>query len=312
MLEDKLIKKNLETSKTIAMVGVSSIKKEISTNIKRRPSTIVMKYMQEFGYRVIPVNPFSAGEKIHGETIVAKLEDIKIPVDIVDVFRPSKEAPIIAEEAIKIGTKVFWLQYGIQSDEAKKIVDDVYHELFGRFADPNGLQYWGSMIEVGKMTEDDLREAILDSEEYAFNSTLLVVDTVSVQNGVPIVLSWATYNSGFMSPFLVESNSRFGDGQIAERGEDTFNTLVSGYHIYRDNQALERIDDLNEICTEDGFCVYEDHLVEDGNSYFYQITPITSLGEVAQGCLDYRQVCFGIYEGTQHYPGFTGYAETEP
>jgi len=123
MLEDKLIKKNLETSKTIAMVGVSSIKKEISTNIKRRPSTIVMKYMQEFGYRVIPVNPFSAGEKIHGETIVAKLEDIKIPVDIVDVFRPSKEAPIIAEEAIKIGTKVFWLQYGIQSDEAKKIVE---------------------------------------------------------------------------------------------------------------------------------------------------------------------------------------------
>ena len=123
MLEDKLIKKNLETSKTIAMVGVSSIKKEISTNIKRRPSTIVMKYMQEFGYRVIPVNPFSTGEKIHGETIVAKLEDIKIPVDIVDVFRPSKEAPIIAEEAIKIGTKVFWLQYGIQSDEAKKIVE---------------------------------------------------------------------------------------------------------------------------------------------------------------------------------------------
>jgi len=123
MLEDKLIKKNLKTSKTIAMVGVSSIKKEISTNIKRRPSTIVMKYMQEFGYRVIPVNPFSAGEKIHGETIVAKLEDIKIPVDIVDVFRPSKEAPIIAEEAIKIGTKVFWLQYGIQSDEAKKIVE---------------------------------------------------------------------------------------------------------------------------------------------------------------------------------------------
>ena len=123
MIEDGLIKKTLETSKTIAMIGVSSIKKEVSTNIKRRPSTIVMKYMQEFGYRVIPVNPFSAGEKIHGETIVAKLEDIKIPVDIVDVFRPSKEAPIIAEEAIKIGTKVFWLQYGIQSDEAKKIVE---------------------------------------------------------------------------------------------------------------------------------------------------------------------------------------------
>ena len=123
MAEDELIKRTLSTSKTIAMVGVSSIKKEISTNIKRRPSTIVMKYMQEFGYKVIPVNPFSAGEKIHGETIVSKLSDIKIPIDIVDVFRPSKEATMIAEDVIKIGAKVFWLQYGIQNDEAKKIVE---------------------------------------------------------------------------------------------------------------------------------------------------------------------------------------------
>ena len=123
MLSDELIKKNLKSAKTIAMVGVSSIKKEISHNIKRRPSTIVMKYMQEFGYRVIPVNPFSVGEKIHGEIIVAKLSDIKIPVDIVDVFRPSKEAPLLAEEAVKIGTKTFWLQYGIQNDEAKKKVE---------------------------------------------------------------------------------------------------------------------------------------------------------------------------------------------
>ncbi len=123
MIEDELIKKTLETSKTIAMVGVSSIKKEVSTNVRRRPSTIVMKYMQEFGYRVIPVNPFSAGEIIHGETIVAKLNDIKLPVDIVDVFRPSKETPKIAEESIKVGAKVFWLQYGIRNDEAKKIVE---------------------------------------------------------------------------------------------------------------------------------------------------------------------------------------------
>ena len=123
MLDDELIKKTLETAKTIAMVGVSSIKEEVSTNIKRRPSTIVMKYMQEFGYRVIPVNPFSAEQKIHGENVVAKLNDIKIPIDIVDVFRPSREAALIAEEAVKIEAKVFWLQYGIQNDEAKKIVE---------------------------------------------------------------------------------------------------------------------------------------------------------------------------------------------
>ena len=123
MIKDELIKKTLEDSKTIAMVGVSSIKKEVSTNIRRRPSTIVMKYMQEFGYRVIPVNPFSAGETIHGEIIVAKLSEIKIPIDIVDVFRPSKETPTIALDTIKIGAKVFWLQYGIENDESKKIVE---------------------------------------------------------------------------------------------------------------------------------------------------------------------------------------------
>ena len=121
--EDELIKQTLKSAKTIAMVGVSSIKKEVSSNIKRRPSVIVMKYLQEFGYRVIPVNPFSVGKKVYGETTVAKLEDINIPIDIVDVFRPSNEAPGLAEQTIKIQAKVLWLQYGIQNDEAKKIVN---------------------------------------------------------------------------------------------------------------------------------------------------------------------------------------------
>ena len=121
--EDELIKKTLTSAKTIAMVGVSSIKKETSSNIKRRPSIIVMKYLQEFGYRVIPVNPFSAGKKIYGEIVVAQLEDINIPVDIVDVFRPSIEAPMLAKQAVKIKAKVLWLQYGIQNQEAQKIIE---------------------------------------------------------------------------------------------------------------------------------------------------------------------------------------------
>ena len=124
MLNDnKSIKEILEISKTIAMVGVSSIKKEdpkIPT--VRRPSIIVMKYLQEFGYKVIPVNPFSAGKEIYGETTVSKLEDIKIPVDVVNVFRPSKEAPIFAKETVKIGAKALWLQYGIENEEAHNIV----------------------------------------------------------------------------------------------------------------------------------------------------------------------------------------------
>tara|TARA_B100000029_G_C17110316_1_gene791245 strand:+ start:178 stop:645 length:468 start_codon:yes stop_codon:yes gene_type:complete len=117
------IKSILTNSKTIAMIGVSSLKKkEDPKMIKRKPSTIVMKYMQDFGYKVIPVNPSAVGEVIHGETVVANIEDISIPIDIVDVFRPSKEIPAIANQAVKIGTKVLWLQYGIQNEEAEQIV----------------------------------------------------------------------------------------------------------------------------------------------------------------------------------------------
>ena len=120
---DQSIKQFLTSAKIIAMVGVSSIKKETSTNIIRRPSIIVMNYLQKFGYRVIPVNPFSVGKKINGETVVEKLEDITKPIDIVNVFRPSIEVPTIAEQSVKIGTKVLWLQYGIQNLEAKKIAE---------------------------------------------------------------------------------------------------------------------------------------------------------------------------------------------
>tara|TARA_Y100000590_G_scaffold134767_1_gene154172 strand:- start:648 stop:1124 length:477 start_codon:yes stop_codon:yes gene_type:complete len=119
--DDKLIKNSLIESKTIAMVGISSEKKEKSSNIVRRPSIIVMNYLQEFGYRVIPINPFSAGKKINGETILEKLDDIKVPVDIVNIFRPSSETPKIAKEATKIGAKIIWLQFGIHNDEAEKI-----------------------------------------------------------------------------------------------------------------------------------------------------------------------------------------------
>ena len=120
-IEDKLIKQTLALAKTIAMVGVSSIKKEEFSNIKRKPSIIVMKYLQEFGYRVVPVNPSAAGKQIHQEIVVAKLEDINIPIDIVNVFRPSIETPLIAEQAIKIGAKAIWLQYGVQNQKTQEI-----------------------------------------------------------------------------------------------------------------------------------------------------------------------------------------------
>jgi len=124
-MNDSEIKKILEDSKTIAMIGVSSEKKgEDPKNLKRKPANVVMKYMQDFGYKVIPVNPFAEGEIINGETVVASLDKISEKIDIVDIFRPSKETPGFANEAVKIGSKVIWLQYGIQNDEAKKIAEN--------------------------------------------------------------------------------------------------------------------------------------------------------------------------------------------
>tara|TARA_B100000767_G_scaffold230237_1_gene221215 strand:- start:156 stop:587 length:432 start_codon:yes stop_codon:yes gene_type:complete len=113
-MSDK-IKDILSKYKTIAMVGVSKD--------DRKPSTIVMKYMQKHGFKVIPVNPGAKGEKILGEEVFAKLEDIKTLVDIVDVFRPSAEALNFAQETVKIGAKVLWLQLGIRSKEAKELVE---------------------------------------------------------------------------------------------------------------------------------------------------------------------------------------------
>jgi predicted CoA-binding protein len=103
----------LNDAKTIAMVGLSSD--------PMRPSHFAAIYMQSEGYKIVPINPRYAGQKILGETVYASLSDIPFPVDIVDVFRKPEECPGLAEEAIKIGARVFWIQLGIESDEAGRI-----------------------------------------------------------------------------------------------------------------------------------------------------------------------------------------------
>ena len=123
-MNDDQIKSILRKSKVIAMIGVSSEKKgEDKKYLKRKPANVVMKYMQNFGYKVIPINPFAVGEIVNGEPMVESLDNVKEEIDIVDVFRPSNEAEGIAKQAIQKGTKVLWLQYGIHSDEAKAIAD---------------------------------------------------------------------------------------------------------------------------------------------------------------------------------------------
>jgi len=109
------IKEILSKYKTIAMIGVS--------NDPTKASTIVMKYMKKYGYKVYPVNPKAKNQKILGEKVYEKITDIKDTIDIVDVFRPSKEVPAIAKDTIKIGAKVLWLQLGIRSEEAKKLME---------------------------------------------------------------------------------------------------------------------------------------------------------------------------------------------
>ena len=110
------IKNILSKYKSIAMVGVS--------NDPTKASTIVMKYMQKYGFKVFPVNPKAKGQKILGEEVFEKINDIKDPIEIVDVFRPSVEALDIAKDTVSIKAKVLWLQLGIKSKEAKKIVEE--------------------------------------------------------------------------------------------------------------------------------------------------------------------------------------------
>jgi predicted CoA-binding protein len=111
---DAYIRGILDGVKTIAMVGASPT--------WNRPSFFAMKYLQEKGYRVIPVNPRVAGQEFLGERVYASLSEVPGPVDMVDIFRSSAEAGAIAEEAIAVaeekGIKVLWMQLGVRDDAA--------------------------------------------------------------------------------------------------------------------------------------------------------------------------------------------------
>jgi predicted CoA-binding protein len=111
MSTDDTLRRILQTCKTIAVVGLSPE--------WHRPSHFVAKYMQEQGYRIVPVNP--KHDSILGERCYARLEDIPEPVDIVDVFRRPEDVPPIAASAVAIGAKCLWQQLGVASAEADAI-----------------------------------------------------------------------------------------------------------------------------------------------------------------------------------------------
>ena len=111
----EIIKEVLKKYKNIALIGAS---KDLT-----KTSSVVMKYLQDYGFKVYPVNPSMKGESILGEKVFGNIREIDGPIEIVDVFRPSNEATEIAKDAIKVKAKVLWLQLDIRNEEAKKIVE---------------------------------------------------------------------------------------------------------------------------------------------------------------------------------------------
>ena len=110
LTSDQDIAELLTETRTIALVGAS--------DRPNRPSYGVMRYLQEHGYRVIPVNPQITGEHVHGEYIWRELSQIEEPIDMVDIFRRSEAAGEAVDEAIKIGAKSVWMQIGVINEEA--------------------------------------------------------------------------------------------------------------------------------------------------------------------------------------------------
>jgi len=114
---DSYIRGILNTVKTIAMVGISPK--------DNRPSYFVFKYLQERGYRMIPVNPGQAGKDILGQKVYGKLSEIPEPVDMVDIFRASQFVMPVVQEAIALTPKpqVIWMQLTIRNDEAAALAE---------------------------------------------------------------------------------------------------------------------------------------------------------------------------------------------
>lgn len=110
LTRDQDIRTLLEETRTIAMVGAS--------DRPNRPSNGVMLLLQRHGYRVIPVNPRITGEHIHGEFVFRDLDQIGVPLDMVDIFRKSEDAGAVVDAAIAAGAKSVWMQLDVIDHEA--------------------------------------------------------------------------------------------------------------------------------------------------------------------------------------------------
>ena len=105
LTRDEDIAQLLRETRTIALVGAS--------DNPGRASYGVMKFLQDQGYRAIPINPRITGEHVHGEFVWRELAQIGEPIDLVDIFRNSEDAAAAVDEAIAIGAKAVWMQLGV-------------------------------------------------------------------------------------------------------------------------------------------------------------------------------------------------------
>lgn len=111
--DERVIRELLQTARAIAIVG-------LSPNVLR-PSNFVGYYLQRHGYRIVPVNPRE--REILGETSYPTLRDIPFPIDLVDVFRAPDAVPGIAQEAVEIGARALWLQFGVISEAGARLAE---------------------------------------------------------------------------------------------------------------------------------------------------------------------------------------------
>jgi predicted CoA-binding protein len=113
MASDEELLRILREARTIAVVGASMH--------DQKPSHFVPRYLQEQGYRILPVNP--RGGEILGEKVYRSLEDVDVPFDAVEVFRPPAEAETVARSAVACGARVLWFQLGTHTDEAVRLAE---------------------------------------------------------------------------------------------------------------------------------------------------------------------------------------------
>ena len=196
MSEDQ-IKEILKNSKTIAMVGVSSEKKEEDPkNLKRKPANVVMKYMQGFGYKVIPVNPFAAGEKINGETVVESLDKIYESIDIVEVnfqtmqylyksgethsFMNMESYEQVDMDADLIGDDAKYLKEGL------KVVVGLYEERPVSIQLPKKIQY--SVVEAPPAVKGDTASGNV-TKEIVLDNGLTIKAPIFIKTGDEVLVN---------------------------------------------------------------------------------------------------------------------------